>query len=247
MYGCEATTGFAVRCLMIVSPTLFNTILYLGSILFFAQAFRICESPISRVNGDMDHSSYINSIWSVILTMTTVGYGDIFPRTTIGRFVYFLCAMFGVVVVSMIVVAVMNELDMTILEQKAFVVIKRMGLRKELVQSSAKVICKAYRMHLKIKRRKPVATNNISAFKSSLNDFKEINRCYRQEKDSNINEHIFRQFENLRNTNKELKMYISVLASMMEILIDQSGVAETIKNSDSRKMMKVLVKAKDEE
>jgi hypothetical protein len=144
--------------------------------------------------------------------MTTVGYGDIFPRTTIGRFVYFLCAMFGVVVVSMIVVAVMNELDMSGVEQKAFVVIKRMGLRKELVESSARVICKAFRMHRKIKKRRPIATRDISSFKSCLNDFKEINREYRQEKDSNANEHIFRQFENLRNTNKEMKMYISVLA-----------------------------------
>lgn len=215
--------------------------------MFFAQAIRICESPISRVNTDMNHFSYINSIWSVILTMTTVGYGDIFPRTTIGRFVYFLCAMFGVVVVSMIVVAVMNELDMSGVEEKAFVVVKRMDLRKDLVQESANVICKAFRMHTKIKKKKPIATRDISDFKSSLNDFKEINRAYRQEQHSNINEQIFRQFENIRNTNKEMKMYISVLAQMMEMLMDQNGIADSLKASDSRKMMKVLIHARDKD
>lgn len=102
-------------------------------------------------------------------------------------------------------------------------------------------------MHQKIKKRKPIATKDISDFKSALNDFKEINRDYRQEQDGNANEHIFRQFENLQNTNKELKMYISVLAHMMEMLMDQNGVAEKVKNSDSRKMMKVLIRAKDKE
>jgi hypothetical protein len=34
---------------------------------------------------------------------------------------------------------------------------------------------------------------------------------------------------------------------MMEMLMDQSGIAETVKNSDARKMMKVLVSAKDKD
>lgn len=78
----------------------------------------------------MNHHNFINACWSVILTMTTVGFGDYFPRTTIGRIVIFFCAMFGVVVVSMIVVTVMNMLEMSGAESKAFTVSKKMSLRK---------------------------------------------------------------------------------------------------------------------
>ena len=176
MYGCKAGSGFAVRCLMLDKPYLFNTLLFIGSIMIFAQGIRICESPISRVTKEMNHFSYINSIWSVILTMTTVGYGDIFPRTNIGRLVYFICAMFGVVVVSMIVVTVMNMLDMSNVESKAFTVIKRMTLRSQLMDDSARAIGKAMRLHFAIKRRLPIESKAIFEMKKSLTDFKDTLR-----------------------------------------------------------------------
>jgi len=176
MYGCEAGTGFAVRCLMLVCPSLFNFLLFMASILVFAQGIRICESPLSRVTDEMNHFSYINSIWSVILTMTTVGYGDIFPRTTIGRIVYFICAMFGVVVVSMIVVTVMNMLDMSNVESKAFTVIKRMNIRGGLRQRAAMVVCKAMRMNMQIKKHQPIATREVYDMTNSIEEFKETLR-----------------------------------------------------------------------
>lgn len=176
MYGCKADTAFAVRCLMIVNPSIFNTILYLGSILLFAQGIRICEAPIARVTEEMNHFDYINAIWSVILTMTTVGYGDIYPRTTIGRVVYFLCAMFGVVVVSMIVVTVMNMLEMSSTESKAFTVIKKTTSRKNLIHKSASLITQALRLHLKIKKNKPVETKSIYRFNLATNEFKSASR-----------------------------------------------------------------------
>lgn len=176
MYGCEANTAFAVRSLMLVNPSVFNTLLYLGSIMLFAQGIRICEAPIARVSDEMNHFDYINAIWSVILTMTTVGYGDIYPRTTIGRIVYFLCAMFGVVVVSMIVVTVMNMLEMTTTESKAFTVIKRTAIRKDLVNSSSTLISRAMKLHLKIKKRQAIETKAVYKFNQAINEFKSISR-----------------------------------------------------------------------
>lgn len=108
--------------------------------------------------------------------MTTVGYGDIYPRTTIGRIVYFLCAMFGVVVVSMIVVTVMNMLEMTTTESKAFTVIKRTAIRKDLVNSSSTLISRAMKLHLKIKKRQAIETKAVYKFNQAINEFKSISR-----------------------------------------------------------------------
>lgn len=57
-------------------------------------------------------------MWVVILTMTTVGYGDYFPRTTPGRIVAFLVCVWGVYIVSLTVVALNNILTPSKLESK---------------------------------------------------------------------------------------------------------------------------------
>lgn len=61
-----------------------------------------------------------NSMWVVILTMTTVGYGDFYPRTIAGRIVAFLVCVWGVYIVSLTVYALNNILTPTKLESKVF-------------------------------------------------------------------------------------------------------------------------------
>ncbi|NOX38360.1 MAG: potassium channel protein [Calditrichaeota bacterium] len=46
-------------------------------------------------------SSFMDALWWVIITMTTVGYGDIVPNTFVGRLVGFVVILLGVVLVSM--------------------------------------------------------------------------------------------------------------------------------------------------
>lgn len=61
-----------------------------------------------------------NSIWNVIITMTTVGYGDIYPKTTMGRLVGVIVAMWGLFLVSMFTVTLSNLFQFTAGEDKAF-------------------------------------------------------------------------------------------------------------------------------
>lgn len=71
MYGCKADSLFAAKALMKRNPFTFNTIVMILSILVFGQAVRICEAPLARITQEMDHFDYTNSMWVVILTMTT--------------------------------------------------------------------------------------------------------------------------------------------------------------------------------
>jgi len=54
----------------------------------------------------------MNSIWLSIITMTTVGYGDIFPRTLIGRIVCVLMVVWGIFAMAIMVVVLTNALQM---------------------------------------------------------------------------------------------------------------------------------------
>jgi len=50
--------------------------------------------------------------------MTTVGYGDFYARTHFGRIISFLCCIWGVFVVSLMVVTLNNVLSMSSAEEK---------------------------------------------------------------------------------------------------------------------------------
>lgn len=71
MYGCESSSLFAIKAMMREIPFKFNMIVMSLSLVIFGQALRICEAPISRITNEMNHFSLENSIWAVILTMTT--------------------------------------------------------------------------------------------------------------------------------------------------------------------------------
>ena len=50
---------------------------------------------------------------NLYITMTTVGYGDYFPNSLPGRIVIFITAIWGVLNISMMVVALTNTLEST--------------------------------------------------------------------------------------------------------------------------------------
>lgn len=90
------------------------TVVFFTSIFMFAFTLRICERPVNLILGEengMDFESVENSIWCVIITMTTVGYGDFYPRTLFGRILDIIIAIWGIFIVSMMVVVLSNTLE----------------------------------------------------------------------------------------------------------------------------------------
>jgi len=58
----------------------------------------------------------------MIITMSTVGYGDYYARTIPGRFITVIACIVGVFLVSIMVVALTNTLNMNTAEAKARII-----------------------------------------------------------------------------------------------------------------------------
>lgn len=101
-------------------------IVFICSILIFALSLRIAERDVqviynalnqitngaSQKVGTNDISDFSNALWLTIITMTTVGYGDYFPRTTFGRVIDVILVVWGTFIVSLMVVVLTNTLNM---------------------------------------------------------------------------------------------------------------------------------------
>lgn len=68
---------------------------------------------------------YANALWNIIITITTVGYGDFYTRTDLGRFVIFVVCVLGIFVISVMVVTLINSLVISTLEGHAITVLER--------------------------------------------------------------------------------------------------------------------------
>jgi voltage-gated potassium channel Kch len=59
---------------------------------------------------------YFNCWWEVLMTITTVGYGDIMPFTTIGRLIIMVAAIWGAFLMSLMVVVLESIFNLPINE-----------------------------------------------------------------------------------------------------------------------------------
>jgi potassium intermediate/small conductance calcium-activated channel subfamily N protein 2 len=119
-------------------------IVFICSILIFSLSLRIAERDIqaiyntlnqvsegaSQKDGTNDISDFSNALWLTIITMTTVGYGDYFPRTTFGRVIDVILVVWGTFIVSLMVVVLTNTLNMDPSEKRALIVLNRLEAKK---------------------------------------------------------------------------------------------------------------------
>ena len=151
MNGSEARSSYAIKCLMKEQPLLLVSSMMIIGILIGGYCLRILERPLVIQSG-MDFSKYSNAMWCIILTMTTVGYGDYYPVTVGGRLVGFISCIWGVLVVSLMVVSLTNLLMLESGEDKALTLLKRLNFKKETQQSAAAVIGSAFKLRCWIKK-----------------------------------------------------------------------------------------------
>lgn len=114
MYGCKADFSFSLKCMFKDNPMLLIGVLFAISATIFAFQIYLVERRAAYLAHDPKGmcNNYANSLWLVLMTITTVGYGDYFPHTFIGRILILIVAIWGTFIVSMMVVVVSNTLKM---------------------------------------------------------------------------------------------------------------------------------------
>lgn len=85
-------------------------------------------------------NDFLNSLWLILMTITTVGYGDYFPHTAIGRIIILIVAIWGTFIVSMMVVVVSNTLTMEKNEKRTSIIINKLELRKDIENEARQLV-----------------------------------------------------------------------------------------------------------
>ena len=104
--------SFKINLLKRMELTIF--VMFMTSIAVFSCLILLfdVESFLRKAN-DRSSTPFFLAIYQVIITLTSVGYGDFAPKTWIGRTVIMFCALWGAVMISFIVLVVSKIFRLT--------------------------------------------------------------------------------------------------------------------------------------
>lgn len=226
----------------------FVSIAFLLSVFIFVVLIRIFERPVTDSLGYADDAMNIgnlyNSIWFVIITMTTVGYGDMFAKTLYGRILNIFISIYGISIVSMIVSILQSFIMMDQPEKRTITVVKRLEAKKELEHKAAWVLTTAFRNILMLPRcllflrmqshqynPKRLKSKMLSLYFAKRNeqiqkykyDFRQFNRKYKAMNDTDdIYGEMLRWFDLMRNEIVSLKDNHDQLNQFMNHVIEST-------------------------
>mmetsp|Transcript_17679 Transcript_17679/g.15492 ORF Transcript_17679/g.15492 Transcript_17679/m.15492 type:complete len:152 (+) Transcript_17679:499-954(+) len=118
--GFTADSKFAIKAYLKYKSFIVLFISLVLSIVVFGFAVRLFERPFSE-----DFDSVYNCFWNVIVTMTTIGYGDIYVQTHLSRLVIIAACIWGVFILSLFVVTLNNITELSNEEQQAYEEIRK--------------------------------------------------------------------------------------------------------------------------
>lgn len=158
-YNKDVDFIFVIKCMIRTQPYRFLIITLVGSLLLFSYAIRVFELPNAVLTGNLVFKNFFETAWMVLITVTTVGYGDNTPKTLIGRFLCFVMCLWGTFLLSLIVIILFDSLALNIEEQQVLKVFNKLEARKSLMLSLSKFVHGFWR--LKKGLIKPDAFNHL--------------------------------------------------------------------------------------
>jgi hypothetical protein len=172
--GVHLGLKFPFKANMTDSSLLINFTLFFMCWLVCSYDLRIFERYFDEFN-DSNLGNYLNDLWCVFITMTTVGYGDISPKSLFGRIIIIISCMFGVFLVGLMVVSVTSYLNIVGVESNVY----RILLKSNKMEYRNDLAFKAIAQYLKsineVKKERNMASNDVFLNKVISNQKKQIN------------------------------------------------------------------------
>ena len=93
-------------------------------------------------------------MWNIIITISTVGFGDVYAKSTCGRIIIIGIAFTGIFITALMVTSLINSRAFDPAEQKAYIMENRLKAKDSLLKCAANVFTSTYRLS-KLKKEHP--------------------------------------------------------------------------------------------
>jgi uncharacterized protein YoxC len=213
---------------------------------------KILNQPleITRTN---NFKNFGNCFWYVLVTMTTVGYGDIYPETTMERIIGYAIAISGTVVVALIVSFFQEQITLENNEKNTLEFVERVNGKEELMEASVTYF-KMNMLYLLNKRKMEKGSmpqsefnknylikllkERIEAKKKFKSLFHQFHIHFKMENDV---DKIKKKIDNLDFAQTDLSQSINELNNKIrELLNNLNGITNLQKKNKSKSIKKLI-------
>lgn len=215
IYGTKCNLYFGFKCLFNTRPLFFLVVIFITMLFVFGEMVRLSEENVPSSTLGI----FGNSLWCVMITMGTVGYGDYYPQTYLGRVILFFASITGIIIASLLILTLSTYLSMELSENKAHITMHRLVLRDRMEDLAKGVMRKTA-----VLSQLPASQGEreLKGLKKQSDDVKYTLRKIKNLIDTdNINEEMDRLFESLEDNMKDAYLnqvrYAEALQQMHEV------------------------------
>lgn len=166
---------FIVKVNMMQNPMKVFWFCYAVTLLVLSYAVRICERPLIRVVTSatvFDFNSIATAIWMMVISIPGVGYGDKYPVTLHGRLIASISFICGTFMLSVLCNSLVIIMDLSSLESKAILVLRKLGVKREIQETAIKMFMHAAKIALRKRKGYNNHTLLFRSLRKSLEYFK---------------------------------------------------------------------------
>jgi hypothetical protein len=237
---------FCIKATFKESPFLLSGLILLLSIIIFGYSLRSVEMFFmfqGDANKVQDWRYFWNGMWCIIVTMSTVGFGEFYPISLLGRAIVVISSIWGNFLISLMVAALTVTVEFSPQEAASFDTIKI--AQDEIVLGEIGVIClqNIYRYNKFIKNAKDdllLSENSdfrrekswlFAKLKNSIEKFREMRKVKNKKIESAIIEMAISQIDQDINLEMEkIKYNCNLLCELKYLLEEYNKNQEYIKN-----------------
>lgn len=155
LIGSELTKMFTVKCLVIDEPFILLMFFGIFSIATLTFALKIVEGPLyTSASGVNDFRKVENCLWNVLVTMTTVGYGDLYPYSPLGKIFAVITSLCGSCLVSILTLSLSNILMLSKYEENAYLNRFKVIINEKTQKTAVSYFLSAFRCYFTKKKFK---------------------------------------------------------------------------------------------
>jgi hypothetical protein len=146
IYGIDLGYKFALRSFYKTYPYVFCYCNYALFLVIYGYLLRAVEYEAN--NGSISQPAFTpgNSLWCSMMTMTTVGYGDFYPKTILGRAVGTLCAGSGSQLEALAILSFQRGMKFKFSEGNSNRMITSLGKKEKLKKLAINMLVATYKM-----------------------------------------------------------------------------------------------------